>query len=328
MLTHTAALWGLAVLVAEPVPERTPGTRVLLFEELFEDTKWTERGWFDGPRMQITSTEHILGSEHACVWHWSQAGAIAPEGKGARVPLKPVENVILSFHIKHSKNWKWTGVNWHPHEFHFLTNVDPPFIGPAYTHLTFYIEVVNGKPRVAIQDGQNIDAERIGQDLVGITEKRAVAGGNGDSDGYGHLGHYRNGDVYWNGKHWEPEKVYFSNEPGPYYQGDWRQVQVKLQLNSIVEGIGIRDGVLQYWLDGQLILDYHDVVFRTGQHPDMKINQFLMAPYFGPGVPHEQRIWIDDLRIYTRDTQGSDTTGDSNDDSDAVWGAVKASFEE
>ena len=62
---------------------------------------------------------------------------------------------------------------------------------------------------------------------------------------------------------------------------------------------GIKDGVLQYWFDSKLIMDYRDVVFRTGQHPDMKINQFLMAPYFGPGVPHEQWIWIDDLRIYT-----------------------------
>jgi hypothetical protein len=105
--------------------------------------------------------------------------------------------------------------------------------------------------------------------------------------------------VYWNGKYWEPERVYFSDEPGPYYKGDWHHVKVKFQLNRVVDGIGVKDGVLQYWWDGRLILDYHDVVFRTGQHPDMKINQFLMAPYFGPGVPHEQWIWTDDLRIYT-----------------------------
>ena len=46
-------------------------------------------------------------------------------------------------------------------------------------------------------------------------------------------------------------------------------------------------------------MDFRDVVFRTGAHPDMKINQFLMAPYFGPGVPHAQTIWIDDLTIST-----------------------------
>ena len=41
------------------------------------------------------------------------------------------------------------------------------------------------------------------------------------------------------------------------------------------------------------------MVFRTGQHPAMKIDQLLLGPYYGPGVPHEQWIWIDDLRIYT-----------------------------
>jgi len=280
-------------------PDQEQKAETLLFEELFEDTHWSDRGWYDDPDMRITADEHIPGSAHACVWHWKKAGDISPEGRGARVLFTPVTNVTLSFHIKHSADWKWTGVNWHPHEFHFLTNVDPPFVGPAYTHLTFYVEVVNGNPRVAIQDGQNIDASRIGQNLVGVTENRAVAGGNGDSDGYGHLGHYRNGDVYWNGKYWEPERKYFSDEPGPYYKGDWHHVKAKFQLNRIVDGIGVRDGVLQYWWDGQSILDCHDVVFRTGQHPDMKINQFLMAPYFGPGVPHEQWIWIDDLRIYT-----------------------------
>ena len=84
---------------------------------------------------------------------------------------------------------------------------------------------------------------------------------------------------------------------------------VKIKLNSIVDGVGVRDGVLQYWYDGELIMDYHNLVFRTGKHPDMKINQFLMAPYYGPGVPHEQWIWIDDLRIYTDDGTVSDREG-------------------
>jgi len=273
--------------------------KTLLFEELFEDTNWSARGWYDNPHFQITASEHLPGSGHACVWHWKKAGDVSPEGGAARAHLPPVDNVTLDFYIKHSADWKWTGVDWHPHEFHFLTDADPESVGPAYTHLTFYVEAVNGMPRVSIQDGQNIDAARIGQNLVGVTEKRAVAGGNGDSDGYGKLGYYPNGDAYWNGKSWEPKQPYFRDEPGPYYKGDWHHVQATLRLNSVVNGIGQRDGVLQYRYDDKLLLDLHDVVFRTGQHPNMKINQFLMAPYYGPGVPHEQSIWIDDLRIFT-----------------------------
>lgn len=64
-------------------------------------------------------------------------------------------------------------------------------------------------------------------------------------------------------------------------------------------GIGYLDGVIKYWFDGELVIDHEDVVFRTGQHPDMKIDQFMMAPYYGPGVPHPQTIWVDDIRITT-----------------------------
>jgi hypothetical protein len=286
--------------ISADIPGKGHGAGVLLFEELFEDTDWASRGWYDGPNMEITEAEHIPGSGHSCLWHWRKAGDIGVAGTGGRVLFRPVTDVTLSFYIKHSENWKWTEVNWHPHEFHFITDVDPPYIGPAHTHLTFYVEAVNGKPRLGIQDGMNIDESRIGQDLLGITEKRAVAGCNGDSDGYGNGTCYRAGRAgYANGKHWEPDRVYFSDEPGPYYKGDWHHVKARFKLNSVVDGIGIRDGLLQYWFDGVLVMDYQQVVFRTGQHPDMKINQFLMAPYFGPGVPHEQRIWIDNLRIYT-----------------------------
>lgn len=273
--------------------------RKLLFEERFEDTNWTRRGWYDNPRFEITEAEHLPGSRRACVWHWKKAGDVNPAGGGGRVLLPPVDNVVLDFHIKHSADWAWTGVNWHPHEFHFVTTEDPAFVGPAYTHLTFYVEVVNGVPRVAIQDGKNIDAARIGQDLVKVTEKRAVAGGNGDSDGYGNLGHYKNGAVYWNGKHWEPKQKCFRDEPGPFYKADWHHVEAALRLNTVRGGIGQRDGVLRYRFDGKTLLDLHDVVFRTGQFPRMRINQFLMTPYFGPGVPHPQSIFIDDLRIFT-----------------------------
>ena len=33
----------------------------------------------------------------------------------------------------------------------------------------------------------------------------------------------------------------------------------------------------------------------------MKFNQFLMAPYFGPGLlPHAQKLWIDELAVGTK----------------------------
>ena len=302
---NTLFVLALSLLFAAGCSAQTPTAtadtvaQVLLFEEDFEDENWASRGWYDSPRMQITDQEHLPGSGHACVWHWPKTGAINTEGGGARLPVPPVESVTLEFSIKHSADWQWTGRGYHPHEFHFITNVDPPYVGPARTHLTFYVEVVDGRPRLAIQDGANIDEEHLEQDLVGITEMRAVAGCNGNSDGRGQEDCYKAGEVHANGKYWQADQLYFGKTPGPHYQGDWHQVRARFKLNSIKEGIGMKDGVLQYWFDGKKILDERRVVFRTGQHPTMKIDQFLMAPYYGPGVPQEQWIWIDELRIYT-----------------------------
>src|SRR3712207_7520672 len=40
------------------------------------------------------------------------------------------------------------------------------------------------------------------------------------------------------------------------------------------------------------------VVFRSTDYPNMRINQLLLAPYFGPGLlPHEQTLWIDELVV-------------------------------
>ena len=47
--------------------------------------------------------------------------------------------------------------------------------------------------------------------------------------------------------------------------------------------------------------EHTDVVLRSTDFPKMKFNQFLMAPYFGPGLlPHAQKLWIDELAIGTK----------------------------
>ncbi len=298
VLPAILAVFGLfaGIIVQLPTGNQAYAEEAVLFEEKFEDTDWASRGWYDSPNLAITSADQIQGSGHSCVWHWKNKGDTKPEAGRGRVLFTPTESVTLSFSIKFSKNWDWTGRGWHPHMLHFMTTENSAYDGPAFSHLTLYCEVVDGKPRLLIQDGQNIDLARVGENLVGVTEERSVAGGNGDPDGYGG-GHYKSGEVYWNGKGWGPDKIYFSDQPGPYYKNDWHHIKARFKLNSIVEGKGINDGVLQYWYDGELIMDYRDVLLRTGRHPTMKINQFLMLPYFGPGVPHEQTVWIDDLKI-------------------------------
>ena len=43
------------------------------------------------------------------------------------------------------------------------------------------------------------------------------------------------------------------------------------------------------------------MVLRSTDFPKMKFNQFLMAPYFGPGLLlHAQKLWIDELAVGTK----------------------------
>ena len=49
---------------------------------------------------------------------------------------------------------------------------------------------------------------------------------------------------------------------------------------------------------GEVVVEHTDVILRSTDFPEMKINQFLMAPYFGPGLlPHAQKLWIDELAV-------------------------------
>jgi hypothetical protein len=47
-----------------------------------------------------------------------------------------------------------------------------------------------------------------------------------------------------------------------------------------------------------MVINNIDVILRSTDFPDMKFNQFLMAPYFGPGLlNNDQKLWIDELVV-------------------------------
>jgi hypothetical protein len=128
-----------------------------------------------------------------------------------------------------------------------------------------------------------------------------VSGCNGTfPDGYATLSCYAvSANTHWNGKQWRTPKIFDSTPGSSSYKGDWHKIEVFFKLNSIQNGIGQRNGIIQYWQDGRVLIDRHDVVFRTSQHASMKFNQFVMAPFLGEGSPVDQRFWIDDLLLAT-----------------------------
>jgi len=271
----------------------------VLFQENFDDPNFTSRGWYDNTNLILSATEHIPGSLSSVKYHFA-LGATKPDSGGAiRKKITPTDSVYLSYYVKYSAGWQGSNKTYHPHEFFFLTNLEGDWAGPAYTHLTAYVEQNEGEPLLVMQDGQNIDETQIGVDLTGITESRSVAGCNGDSDGYGLGDCYSMGAVHWNGKEWRAGSVYFQDTPGQFYKNDWHFVEAYIKLNSIVNGKGVADGVMQYWYDGTLIINHSNVVMRTGQNPAMMFNQFLIAPWIGDGSPVDQTFWVDNLTVST-----------------------------
>jgi hypothetical protein len=293
LLILSAALVAI-VLVRAEVPSAQTN---VLFREGFEDSAFASRGWYDGSGAALATAEKYVGA-HAFECRFQTGGTKC--ASPARHLFAASDSVYLSFYIKYSSNWVGSGRAYHPHMINLVTSVDGAYIGPAYTHLTTYVEAVNGVPVLAIQDGMNIDETRIGQDLTSVTEQRSVAGCNGDSDGHGAGDCYRSGSVHFNGKAWRPSRSYFDNTPGgATYKGDWHLVEAFYRLNSLAGGKSVRDGVIRYWYDGSLIIDHSNVVMRTGAHPTMKFNQFLLLPFIGDGSPIDQAFWIDDLVVAT-----------------------------
>ena len=303
--TITATVSGVAghaaVVVAIPAPPPPPPGNTL-FQEDFEDTQFASRGWYDNTSMAITTAQSHSGT-HSLEVHFTQGATTPTWGGAARHLFTPSGTVYLSYWVKYSANWVGSGQTYHPHEFYFVTNEDGQYIGPAATHLTTYVEDnyqnAGGYPRLAMTDVLNIDQTKINQNLVGVTEQRAAAGCNGNGDAYPTGCYPVGGGQYYNEKVWTAPQPAFLPNPGPGYKNDWHHVEAYFQLNTIVNGVGVANGVAQYWVDGQLVINSQNVLFRTGAHTTMQFNQFLIGPYIGDGSPVDQTMWIDDLVVGT-----------------------------
>lgn len=276
------------------------GSAGTLFQENFEDGNFSTRGWYGTTSPKLSSVERVANSTKSLEFHFPK-GAVTPDNASSSMRKKFTEtdSVYISYYIKHSASWVGSGVAYHPHQFYLLTNLEGDWSGLIPTHMTAYIEENGGNSVVAVQDSLNINLANVNKDLTSSTENRAVAGCNGDSDGYGNGDCYASGSGYANGKQWKSSSVLFANAVGAYYKNDWHLVETYIKLNSITNGKGAKDGILQQWYDGKQVFNYNNIVFRTAQNPNMKFNQFLIGPYIGVGSPVDQTFWVDNLLVTT-----------------------------
>ncbi len=152
---------------------------------------------------------------------------------------------------------------------HFLTTENGTWHGPAASHLTLYIEPQNGKLRLAAQDIQN---ERMPH---GLTQGPLKGG--------------------YNGRFYDSQEKLFADD-------QWHCIEAHFKLNTLdmKKDQPNPDGIVEGWVDGKLVIEHRDVLFRSADFPHMQFNQFLLTPYFGPGLlPHPQKLWIDELSVST-----------------------------
>ena len=183
--------------------------------------------------------------------------------------FEATDTVYLRCYLKLSKGWGWTGKPYHPHLFQFMTTENGKFHGPAASHLTVYVEAWNGHLRLAAQDIQNKDQPH------GLTQGPLKGG--------------------FNAQLYDSKEVLFNDE-------EWHCVEAMFQLNTLdlVMDKPNADGIVRGWFDDNLVIERKDIVLRSTDFPKMKFNQFLLLPYFGPGLlPHAQTMWIDELAVGT-----------------------------
>jgi hypothetical protein len=268
LIAGLSLVGALSAWAAEPsaVAEERPES--VFFSESFENADRAGRGWYDGGRCRIAGD--AMAGKGCIEYEWPDRRSNVKGSSPVRHLFEPSDEVSIRFYLKLSAGWGWSGQNFHPHLTHFMTTENPKWHGPAASRLTLYIEPVGGKLRLAAQDIQNKDAPH------GLTQ-----------------GPLRGG---YNGMLYDSKEVLFNDE-------GWHCVEAYFKLNTldIQNDRPNRDGIVRGWFDGKLVVEHTDVVLRSTDFPKMKFNQFLMAPYFGPGLlPHAQKLWIDELAVGTK----------------------------
>jgi len=288
----------ITVTTAPPPPGGT-----LLFQENFEDANLSARGWYDNTSVQLSTVEHIAGSTSSAQYHFLPGATTPTSGGAQRHKFTPSNSFYLSYYVKYSTNWVGSGVAYHPHEFYTLSTLDGDWDGPSQNFLDVYVEhnyQNGGIPTIEFQDNKSVNYNNgpLPNNLIAVTEDRSTNGCNGVVESNVQTSCFNNG-TYWYSAKVLTGPVVFQPNPGPGYKNNWNFVEAYFQLNTIVNGIGQADGVAQYWFNGALIIDRHDILFRTGAHPTIQFDQFLIAPYIGVGSPVDQSMFVDNLRIAT-----------------------------
>lgn len=287
-------------LEAHPSVVVTTSTPTVLLQEDFLDGNLTTRGWYDGNAPTMSTQDAV-----PCIQAAFTAGGATPSWVIKRHAITPTDRLYVRFRVKYSTNWIGSGQSFHPHEWMFLSDVDTAFSSLALNVLNTYIEQnyqSGGIPKLLVQDSQSINYSQgpLPNNLVGVTENRSVCGCNGVLEPTsGTPDCFDNGGgVFYSAKDFDAPSVAFTNTPGAGYKNNWNTVEVYCQMNSVVGGIGQADGIMQYSFNGAMLLNRSNILFRTGQRPNLRWGQVVLAPFMNSS-PIAQTVWYSNLLVMT-----------------------------
>ncbi|HCC05036.1 TPA: hypothetical protein DEP58_01880, partial [Patescibacteria group bacterium] len=298
--------------------QQTSGT--VLFSEPFDNNSFASRGWYDN----TTHGTVVSGGQsgNALQWAWAQGATKPTNGGSMRKKFTPTDSLYVSFYVKFQSGWRGSQKAYHPHLIMIPSDLDTDYAPLANNYLQTYIEFVSDvgspytiRPLLGLQDEKRVNTSNgtPPNNLTAVTENRSVNYCNTPVSS-GALGTCYADAPYYSANTWKASSASLSTNV-------WHKVDVYFKMNTISGGKGQSNGIMQQWIDGTLVINRSDVLYRTAQDATKKWAQFVLAPWIGDGSPIAQTMWLDQLTVSTSGS-GTGTTPPPPSGGDTIPPAV------
>jgi hypothetical protein len=295
-----------------------PSGGTILFQEDFDDTNFTSRGWTMDAGT-LSTAEHAPGSKSSFECDFAKGGGACSAGSPQEHLFTTTDTVYVAFYLKYSANWIGSGLSYWPHMINMATTLDAVNWNPSNSYLTTYEEIVwdpmtnTGTVQLGLQDELNVDNDCIlfadgtfngcggNPKTYVFTENRSVCSCNGivgdldQRDCFSYPQSSPSPGLWYSSRTWaKPGVLTDANKT------DWHFIEAYFAMNSIKDGIGVPDGKIRWVQDGVTLISDDHILMRTGVHATMQFLKFLFGMYIGPpGAPVAETFWLDSLTVAT-----------------------------
>ena len=272
----------------------------LLFSEGFENNSWADRDWYDG----TTSTGTEAGGQegNALKLTWAQS-ATRPTGfTTIRNTFTATDELFVEYYVNYETGWRGSGVAYHPHILHILSEFDAEYQGLSFTASSLYFEAVSDttspyliRPAFAHQDSVRVNtgSGTPPNDLRATTENRSANHCNtpGSASGATGICYSLGGGNYYSANIWQAPSVTVPS-------GEWVRMRYYVKMNTFNLGVGQFDGILRVWVNDSLAVEQTSVLYASGDYASTLWDKIIIAPWIGDGSPISQSMWLDELKVY------------------------------